>query len=154
MDARKYLVGVIAFVLLIWGPIDHSWSAWLLVRTVYLIVIPVAAWFVLGWIWKGWRPDSATEDRLGRTLAGATAGALIFGATLAVQAGHHYECTQEARTADGYECVGEYRLVEGPDFGEAFMLTLGAGFAFWFGVRRKDQRTVASRRTEENITAT
>jgi hypothetical protein len=68
-------------------------------------------------------------------LAGATAGVLLAGAILAAQTDHHFECTQEIQTRDGYECVGDYVLVGGPDLRRAFMLTLAAGFAFWFGVR-------------------
>ena len=134
MGSREYLVGVLAFVLLIWGdPIDHSWPAWLLIRTAYLIAIPTAAWFALSWIWKVWRPDAAAENRLSRTLAGATAGVLLVGAVLAVHTDHHFECTQEVRTRDGSECVGDYVLVPGPDFRQAFLLTLVAGFAFGSG---------------------
>ncbi len=135
MGTRKYLVGVLAFVLLIWGPIDHSWPAWFLIRAAYLLAIPTAAWFLLSWVWKVWRPDAAAENRLSRTLAGGTAGVLLVGAILAAQTEHHFECTQEVRTRDGSECVGDYVLVPGPDLGQAFMLTLAAGFAFCFGVR-------------------
>ena len=61
MGCRNYLVGVLVFVLLIWGPIDHSWPAWLAIRTGYLIAIPLATWFLLAWIWRVWQPDAASE---------------------------------------------------------------------------------------------
>jgi hypothetical protein len=141
MSIRKYLVGVLAFVLLIWGPIDHSWPAWFLIRALYLIAVPTAAWFILSWIWKVWRPDQSIENRLTRTLAGATAGALFVGAILAAQTDHHFECTQVVRALDGYECVGDYVLVPGADWGQALILTLAAGFAFWYGVRADDSST-------------
>ena len=141
MSVRKYLVGVLAFVLLIWGPIDHSWPAWFLIRALYLIAVPTAAWFILSWIWKVWRPDTSTENRLTRTLAGVTAGALLVGAILAVQTKHHFVCTQEVRTPEGYECVGDYVLVPGSDWGQALILTVAAGLAFWYGVRADDSST-------------
>jgi hypothetical protein len=47
MGARKYLVGVLAFALLMWGPIDHSRPTGLAVRAIYLIAIPTTAWFAL-----------------------------------------------------------------------------------------------------------
>ena len=137
MSARKYLVGVIVLVLLIWGPVDHAWPAWLFIRISYLVAIPTAAWFVLGLIWKLWRPDGSTEQRLNRTLAGATAGALLVGAIVAAQTKHHFICSQEVQTRDGPECVGDYVRVPGPDVGQAVVLTLAAGFAFWIGVRRE-----------------
>jgi hypothetical protein len=138
MGIRKFLVGALAFGLLVWGPIDHDWPAWFLVRVLYLVAVPAVAWFVLGWIWRAWRPDAVTEDRLSRTIAGTTAGVLLVGAVLAARTQHHFECTQEVRSRDGYECVGDYVLVPGPDLGQAFLLTLAAGFAFWFGVRSDD----------------
>ncbi len=138
MGPRKYIVGVVAVTLLIWGPGDHSWPAWLLIRMGYLVAIPVAVWFVLGWIWRAWKPDQGAEGRLSRTLAGTTAGVLLIGAILAAQTDHHFVCTDEEQTHDGTECVGDYVLVPGPDFGQAFMLTLAAGFAFWIGVRADD----------------
>ena len=69
MAARKYLVFIVAVVLLIWGPIDDSWPAYLAIRIGYLIAIPLATWFLLGWIWKVWMPDADSEDRLERALA-------------------------------------------------------------------------------------
>jgi hypothetical protein len=141
MSARIYLVCVLLFVLLIWGPINDSWPASLAIRIGYLIVIPTAFWFILSWIWKAWRPNATTEDRLERTLAGATAGALLHGAVLAAASDHHFKCTQEVRSRDGYECIGDYVLVRGPDLGWALMLTVAAAFAFWFGVRANDPKS-------------
>jgi hypothetical protein len=86
MASRKYLVGVTAVVLLIWGPIDHSWPAWLAIRLGYLFVIPLITWFLLGWIWKVWQPDEETENRLYRSLIGATAGVLLIFAVLEAKA--------------------------------------------------------------------
>lgn len=135
MGLRRYLVGVVAFGLLLWGPINYSWPAWFAIRIAYLIAIPVATWFLLAWVWTTWRPDTTTEDRLARTIAGATAGVLFVGAILAAQTDHHFDCTQAVQTRDGYECVGDYVPAPGPDLGKAFMLVIAAGFAAWFGVR-------------------
>ena len=73
MGSRKFLVGAFFVVLQIWGPIDHSWPAWLPIRIGYLIVLPLAAWFLLKWIWGVWQPDPVIEKRLERTLGGVTA---------------------------------------------------------------------------------
>ncbi len=77
MTSQKYLVGVVFIFLLIWGPIDHSWPAWLVIRISYLIVIPIIVWFLLKWIWRIWKPNTEAEDRLTRALVSATSGALF-----------------------------------------------------------------------------
>ena len=64
MFSRQYIVGVAAVALLIWGPLDHDDPWGLVVRFGYLILGPLALWFVLKWVWKQWRPDEAAEDRL------------------------------------------------------------------------------------------
>ncbi len=138
MGIRKYLVGVLVLVLLLWGPVDHSWPAWLLIRAAYLILVPVIVWIILGYIWKIWRPDAQTERLLSRALAGLTAGVLLCGAILTFSARHHVECDQYARSRDGDECVGDYVAVSGPDKGKALMLIVGAGFAFWLAIRKDE----------------
>ena len=35
MTFRNYLAGTIFIVLLVWGPIDHSWPVWLAIRIGY-----------------------------------------------------------------------------------------------------------------------
>ena len=118
MGARKYIVGAIVVVLLIWGPLDHSWPAWLAIRTGYLIAIPVAAWFLLGWIWRMWQPDRATEDRFERALGAVTAGVFVV---LAILDG---KLTHGVFPHPGWEKVG-------------FDL-LFAGIAFWFSVAKRE----------------
>ena len=136
MGPRKYIVGVIAFVLLIWGPIDHTLPVWgVVIRTVYLIAIPTLAWFILAWIWKVWQPDKTVENRISRVLVGVTAVVLLIGSILRMTADYHSECTLKARTHDGYECVGDYERVDGPDVEGAFTLFVGAGLAFYIAIK-------------------
>ena len=139
MGIRKYLIGVLLFVLLIWGPMDHSSPTGLLIRIAYLIIIPIIAWAILGWIWKVWNPDAITEDRLSRTLAGMTAGILLAGFILTIQSKHHLECDQYARTSDGYECVGDYVPASDPDWGRAIILIIASGFAIHVGINNKNE---------------
>ena len=81
--SRKYIVGVVAFVMLVWGPLFHEWPAGLAIRTGSLILVPLATWFLLARIWKDWQPDAETEGRIERSLGGATAGAVLVLAFLA-----------------------------------------------------------------------
>ena len=139
--SRRYLVGVLLVVLLVWGPIDHSWPAWLLIGTGYLIAIPLGAWFLLGWIWRAWRPDAAAEDRLERALGAATGGALLVMAVLGATAQTHVGNTHWVRSPDGgMEAVGEDIVVAGPDWGVVCVLLALAGAAFWFSIARKSDR--------------
>lgn len=138
MASRKYIVGVLVAVLLIWGPLDHSWPAWFAIRMGYLIVIPVAAWFFVGWIWRIWQPDVATENRFERALGGATAGVFVVLAILAAMAETHIGNTEWIQTRDGIEAVGDDIVLPGPDRGNVMMLLAFAGFAFWFSVAKRE----------------
>jgi len=139
MGVRKFLVGLAAFALLIWGPIDSSWPFPLGIRLLYLVLLPTFAWFVLKWIWRMWRPDQAAEDRLARALAGVIAGVLITAAVLESKSASHFDCTHLVQTRDGQECVGDYVRVPGPDRGQVFLLIVVGAFAMWFGIRPPDQ---------------
>ena len=88
MFSRRYIVGLVAVALLIWGPHDHDAPWGMVVRTGYLILGPLVLWFVLKWVWKQWRPDEAAEDRLERTLHGVTSGMLLAWATDRMGVGH------------------------------------------------------------------
>ncbi len=137
MSARKDLIGVLVLVLFIWGPIDRSWPAWLVIRTGYLIAIPIAAWFFLGWVWKMWQPDAESENRLIRALAGATGGVLVVLAIFAAIADTHVGNSLWVRTRDGMEAVGDDIVLTGPDWGNVIMLIAAAGFAFWFSIAKR-----------------
>jgi hypothetical protein len=134
MGSRKYIVGVIAVALLIWGPIDHSWPAWLAIRIGYLILVPLATWFILGWIWKAWQPNPQTEKRLQRSLAGATAGVLLVFAIIQATADTHVGNTQWIQTRDGWEAVGDDIALPGPDWGTVIMLLAASGCASWLSI--------------------
>ncbi len=133
MGARIYIVCVIVVALLIWGPLDHSWSwpAFFAIRTGYLIAIPVAAWFLLRWIWRMWQPDRATEDRFERALYAATAGVFVVLAILDGNADTHIGNT-------GDQAVGDPIVLPGPNLTIVCMYLLFAGFAFWFSVAKRE----------------
>jgi hypothetical protein len=81
MTFRNYLAGTIFVILLIWGPIDHSWPVWLAIRIGYLILIPFLVWLLLGWVWNYWQPTAKIEITLERILSGLICIALF---TLAI----------------------------------------------------------------------
>ena len=140
MSCRKYLVGVLVFVLLIWGPIDYSWPAWLAIRTAYLIAIPLATWFLLAWIWRVWQPDAASENRLKRILAGATAGALLVLAIFEAMADTHVGNTMYVRNLTGVEAVGDLVILPGPDWFAVVMYLAALGFSFWISIYKTESK--------------
>ena len=121
--ARNYLTAALVLILLIWGPLDHSWPAWLAIRTGYLIAIPVATWWLLKWIWKAWQPDIAIEERIVRALFAATAGGLLVTALNEGSAKTH---------VGGPEWDRE--VLPGPDLAGLLMVLLFAGIFFWLSV--------------------
>lgn len=140
MSSRKYLVVVLVVALLIWGPIDHSWPVWLAIRIGYLIVIPLAAWFLLGWIWKVWQPDAASENRLKRALAGVTAGVLLILAIFKAMSDTHVGNTMWVRTSDGMEAVGDDIILPGPDWQAVVLLIVASGFSFWLSTTKTESK--------------
>jgi hypothetical protein len=125
---RNFIVGLIAAILLVFGPINPPG---LIVRIAYLIIIPVLVWFALRFWGSRSYLGSLTNDRITRALFGAVAGALLVGAYLAYTADYHEECDQRVQTRDGSECVGDYVPVKGGDPGSALMLVFLAAFAAW-----------------------
>jgi hypothetical protein len=112
----------------------------LLIRIGYLIAVPVAAWFLLAWIWRVWEPDAAAEDRLERALGAATGGVLAILAILAVTADTHTENTMSVLTRDGWEDVGDDIVVPRPDLRAAFVWIVLSGGAFWFSITKKESK--------------
>ena len=138
MSSRRYIVFAVFISLLIWVPIDHSWELWLLFRIAYLILLPLLTWFLLKWLWQLWKPSIETEDRLERTLAGVTSGALFVLAIIEVTAKTHIENTMSKQTRDGIEDVGDYIIQQGANWGGAIVLIIIALLAFWFSISKRD----------------
>jgi hypothetical protein len=137
MFFRKYLVSVVILSLLIWGPLDHSWPAWLAIRIGYLIVIPLIVWFAFKWIWNLWEPTEKVENKLERILSASVCIALLIFAIIRANTNTHWDNTKWIRTRDGTEAVGEDILVNGPDWLSVFILILFAGLVLWYGVLKK-----------------
>lgn len=138
MVFRKYFVAVIIIALLIWGPIDHSWPLWFLIRLSYLILIPTIVWFVTEWIWNKWQINTKLDNALVRILSSLNCVVLLIMAFFETQRETHIENTKWVRTYDGMEAVGEDIMVKGPDWGNAFILIIIVALIFWFGVLKNN----------------
>jgi hypothetical protein len=129
---RHWITGLLAFGLLIFGPLDYDWPVW--VRYASLVLLPAASWVVLVAFWRWWRPSREEELRFARGALGVLAGLLFFGSYLAARETSHLECTESVRTRDGEDCVGDYVPAPGPDTFKVFLYAgLGAA-TFWYSV--------------------
>lgn len=134
MIFRNYLVGTIFMVLLIFGPIDDTWTAWLAIRIGYLILIPLTVWLLLSWILNKWMPNDKTESLLIRILSVINSIALFPLAILEATSKTHIGNTQYIETRDGIEAVGDDILLPGRDWGSVLIILLFAGIVLWYGV--------------------
>ena len=141
MNFRNYLAGTIFVVLLIWGPIDHLWPAWLAIRIGYLVLIPLVVWLILMWIWNYWQPEREIEIILERILSGIIFVALSALAVFEAISKSHIGNTQVVVTRDGTEEVGDDIVLQGPDWRSVFVIVIVAILVFWFGVLRKGDKS-------------
>lgn len=136
-ENRKFIVILVIGILLIFGPIEPYG---LVVRSVYLIIIPTLTWLVLKHWGSNWKMDRQSNDRLNRALLGGIAGALLVGAYLSYTSAYHTECDQYAGRGDNRECVGDYITVKGPDMTKALIQLAFAGIAVWYAVSKRPER--------------
>jgi hypothetical protein len=141
MNFKSYLTGTIFWILLIWGPIDHSKPFGLGIRAGYLILVPLIIWLLLNWIWNHWQPNIKSEIILERILSGIICIALFVFAYFEAISNTHIENTQQIQTRDGIEDVGEYVTLQGANSGNVFLLIIIALLVLWFGVLKKGIKT-------------
>lgn len=149
MNFRNYLAGTIFVVLLIWGPIDHSWPAWLVIRIGYLILVPLSVWLLLGWVWNHWQPNKKLEITLERILSGIVCIALFAFAIHEIISKTHIGNTQWIQTRDGTEAVGDDIILPGPDWVNIFVIVVIALIVLWFGVLRKGTKFPTRKKSEK-----
>lgn len=137
MNFRRYLIIVIIISLLIWGPIDHAWPAWLAIRLGYLVLIPLTVWFLLRWLWNIWNPNPHVEEVLERILSGLIAFFLFLMAIFEAKSDSHIGNTAWMRTRDGMEAVGDDIILDGPDYGNVIVFVGIALFFVWYSVSKK-----------------
>jgi hypothetical protein len=141
MNFKSYLSGTIFWILLIWGPIDHSNQFGLAIRIGYLILIPLIIWLLLNWVWNRWQPNIKSEIILERILSAIIGIALFVFAYFEAISTTHIGNTQQIQTRDGMEDVGEYVTIQGANWGNVFLLIIAALLVFWFGVLKKGNKS-------------
>ncbi len=56
----------------------HTPPWWHWYRYSLMVVVPFLSWtVVLPWIWKTWKIDAETDDRIGRSLSGLISGLMV-----------------------------------------------------------------------------
>lgn len=137
-ENRNFLVSLVFALLLLFGPIDPYG---IVIRTIYLIAIPILLYFFLKIFGERWQIDEVSNDYINRTIVSYIAGALLVGAYLSMTAKYHTECNQYVQTRDGQECVGDYVTVKGSDKSGAFIQIILASFAIWYAVTKRQEET-------------
>jgi len=122
---------------MIWGPINYSSQYGLILRIIYLIVIPIIVWFLLKWVWILWEPNDKSEIRLENILAFLTTIILLIMALYEFMSATHVGNTLWVRSPDGMEAVGDDIILPGPDWGSIIILLLCSGISLWFGITNK-----------------
>lgn len=132
-----FISWMVVGLLVLWGPVNPPD---LLIRSTYLIAIPLTVWLLLKVFQKYRSVRRDVNGNLTSTLLGLLSGLFIALAYSDLTSEYHTVCDHYIRTRDGRECVGDYVTVAGPDRGSAFFWTLIGGAAFWFGVIRGTDR--------------
>lgn len=133
---RKYIVGIVAILLLIFLP-DEPFG--IFIRTALIVLIPTILWLFLNHFGKNWKMGLTENDQLTRVTSGMIAGAFFVGAYLNLTSKYHSVCTQTVQSRDGTECVGDYISVAGSDLAGAFLLILLGIFALWFALAKHNK---------------
>ncbi len=141
MSFREYFITAIFIFLLIWGPLDHSWRGWLVIRIGYLTLIPLAIWLLLRLIWIRWQPSLAAEKIMEQILSGCISGFLLVLAVFEAVPNMHIGNTKWVPTRDGMEAVGEDIIRPGPDWGNVVVLVVIGLCFLWFGVVKRSLKT-------------
>ncbi|RYE56001.1 MAG: hypothetical protein EOP48_09000 [Sphingobacteriales bacterium] len=140
------LLALTAFVaLLLFGPINHDWPAYFLIRLGYLILVPGILWLLSRRILRSLSVSKAKEKLLERTLFAMIALTFLTFAILTALQKNHVGNTKYVRYADGVEPVGDDILVAGADWGSVYVLLGLATVTFIVGVVRNKTTTDARR---------
>lgn len=143
MSFRNYVAWTIFVVLLLWGPIA-SWSGYLFIRLGYLVLIPLLARFLLGWIWNYLEPSNALETTLNRVLSGIICITLLIFAISEGLAKTHIDSSEWALMGDDLVPVGEYIEFNGPDWSNVIIITIFALLFLIFGVLDRGRKNSTS----------
>ena len=127
---RGYIVGIVVFGFVVYGPIPDAWYG-LLFRLAYLIGAGVVTWFVLKWIWKSWLPDPNEQYKFALLVVGLTAGVFLAVMAQEMIAETHWRNTEYAGHYEDPEPVGEWYEAEGPDMERVAMWGLCLFAALW-----------------------
>jgi ABC-type uncharacterized transport system permease subunit len=134
MTFRKYLSWTAFIVLLVFGPIDKSWTVPFLIRISYLILIPTFVWLILGWLWEYFQIDFRTDEILSRILSSTIAIGIFFLAYFEATSKNHLENSNYTVSRDEIEPIGQDFVVNGPNWGNVLFLIIFAIAVFYYGV--------------------
>jgi hypothetical protein len=136
MNFKNYFATTILIVLLIWGPINHSWPAWIAIRIGYLLLIPFLIYKTIDWIWNYFDFSDKLDNILERILSVIISISLFTFAIIEATSKNHVGNTQSIQTRDGIEEVGEDIILQGPDWRNVLVLVIFAVIFFILGIKK------------------
>lgn len=126
MRARDVISVSFFMILLLYGPL-YEWSGGSVVRIGYLILLPYALWFLLGWLWDVLYINNDIDKIVVQVTFILIALFFIFHAYLFFISKSHIGNTMWVRSPEGgHEAVGDDISVQGPDYASAY-ICLGLG---------------------------
>jgi hypothetical protein len=112
----------------------------LLIRTSYVVLIPIIVWLIFGWFLNLLYITDKTDAILNRILSTVISVVLFILAIIEATSKNHLGNTQTINTNVGNEDVGDYIELPGPDYGNVFVLVIFATLFLWHGVLRKEPK--------------
>jgi chromate transport protein ChrA len=129
MNFREYLVATIFFILLIFGPVDHSSTYGIAIRTLSIVLTPIISFIILNYIWKRTEPNEKVEILLSRVLSVLIS---IFLFIIAFKIATHKQNIESLAAANTN--VSNEIFIENLNYKNASVVVFFALFFLWLGI--------------------
>lgn len=129
MNFREYLVATIFFILLIFGPIDHSSKYGMAIRSLSIVLAPIISFIILNYIWKRTEPNEKIEILLSRVLSVLIS---IFLFIIAFRIATHKQNSKNIAVANTN--VNNQIFIENLNYKNASLVVFFALIFLWLGV--------------------
>lgn len=135
MAFNNYFTGVLFFCLLMWGPINHDSSNWLLIRLLSITVPPLLVWVFLAVLYKKSTVYNRIEPILIKVLSGIISLLLLYFAITEIT--NYKDVSDNEWWNNVYDkgvSLEEYVKSKSIDWISFMFLLIGSGLFFVLGV--------------------